>query len=175
MTRAIAYLLAWLFAFAVLPAQAQTRAWLDRAQVGHGETATLNIQTDQSVSSIDYAPLQRQFDVGGQTVRRSYQRTNGRSTTTSLFAVGIRPRAPGVFSVPALRVGNTTTAPLQLTVVAPSVMPATPVVASVANWARARTSDTRRWVRDVGRDLARMIGRCHLRRWRGDVQSAARP
>ena len=124
MSRVVALALAWLLAVIVLPVHAQTRAWLDRAQVGHGETATLNIQTDQSVSSIDYAPLQRQFDVGGQTVRRSYQRSNGRSTTTSLFAVGIRPRAPGVFSVPALRVGNTTTAPLQLTVVAPSVMPA---------------------------------------------------
>ena len=124
MSRVLAIALAWLLAVIVLPVHAQTRAWLDRAQVGHGETATLNIQTDQSVSSIDYAPLQRQFDVGGQTVRRSYQRSNGRSTTTSLFAVGIRPRAPGVFSVPALRVGNTTTAPLQLTVVAPSVMPA---------------------------------------------------
>ena len=124
MSRVLGIALAWLLAVIVLPVHAQTRAWLDRAQVGHGETATLNIQTDQSVSSIDYAPLQRQFDVGGQTVRRSYQRSNGRSTTTSLFAVGIRPRAPGVFSVPALRVGNTTTAPLQLTVVAPSVMPA---------------------------------------------------
>ena len=124
MSRVLAIALAWLLVLFALPLHAQTRAWLDRAQVGHGETATLNIQTDQSVSSIDYAPLQRQFDVGGQTVRRSYQRTNGRSTTTSLFAVGIRPRAPGVFSVPALRVGNTTTAPLQLTVVAPSVMPA---------------------------------------------------
>ena len=124
MSRVLAIALAWLLAVIVLPVHAQTRAWLDRAQVGHGETATLNIQTDQSVSSIDYAPLQRQFDVGGQTVRRSYQRANGRSTTTSLFAVGIRPRAPGVFSVPALRVGDTTTAPLQLTVMAPSVMPA---------------------------------------------------
>ena len=124
MSRVLAIALAWLLAMNALPAQAQTRAWLDRAQVGHGETATLNIQTDQSVSSIDYAPLQRQFDVGGQTVRRSYQRANGRSTTTSLFAVGIRPRGPGVFNVPALRVGNTTTAPLQLTVVAPSVLPA---------------------------------------------------
>ena len=124
MSRVLAIALAWLLAVIVLPVHAQTRAWLDRAQVGHGETATLNIQTDQSVSSIDYAPLQRQFDVGGQTVRRSYQRSNGRSTRTSLFAVGLRPRGPGVFSVPALRVGNTTTAPLQLTVVAPSVLPA---------------------------------------------------
>jgi len=116
--------LAWLLWAVVLPVQAQTRAWLDRAQVTYGETATLNIQTNQSVASIDYAPLQRQFDVGGQTVRRSYQLSNGRSTTTSLFAVGLRPRGPGVFTVPALRVGNTTTAPLRLTVVAPSVLPA---------------------------------------------------
>lgn len=124
MNRALAWLLVAMLALVASPAQAQTRAWLDRAQVGHGETATLNIQTDQSVASIDYAPLQRQFDVGGQTVRRSYQRSNGRSTTTSLFAVGIRPRGPGVFTVPALRVGNVSTAPLQLTVVAPSVLPA---------------------------------------------------
>lgn len=124
MSRVIAIALAWLLALVALPGQAQTRAWLDRAQVTYGETATVNIQTDQSVSSIDYAPLQRQFDVGGQTVRRSYQISNGRSTRTSLFAVGIRPRGPGVFNVPALRVGAANTAPLQLTVVAPSVLPA---------------------------------------------------
>lgn len=124
MSRAAACLLAGLLALVAGPAHAQTRAWLDRAQVSHGETATLNIQTDQPVSSIDYAPLQRQFDVGGQTVRRSYQRSNGRSTTTSVFAVGIRPRGPGVFTVPALRVGNVSTAPLRLTVVPPSVLPA---------------------------------------------------
>jgi hypothetical protein len=124
LSRILAIALAWLISLIALPANAQTRAWLDRAQVGHGETATLNIQTDQPVSSIDYAPLQRQFDIGGQTVRRSFQRSNGRSTAMSLFAVGIRPRGPGVFTVPALRVGNISTAPLQLTVVAPSVLPA---------------------------------------------------
>lgn len=124
MNRAVAWLLVCLLALFASPVASQTRAWLDRAQVSHGETATLNIQTDQSVSSIDYAPLQRQFDIGGQTVRRSYQRSNGRSTATSLFAVGLRPRGPGVFTIPALRVGNTTTAPLRLTVVPPSVLPA---------------------------------------------------
>ena len=124
MSRVLAWLMLAMLAFVGSPVQAQTRAWLDRAQVGHGETATLNIQTDQSVASIDYAPLQRQFEIGGQTVRRSFQRSNGRSTAMSLFVVGIRPRGPGVFTVPALRVGNANTAPLQLTVVAPSVLPA---------------------------------------------------
>ncbi len=107
-----------------LPAVAQTRAWLDRAQITYGETATLNIETDASVQQIDYRPLSAQFDIAGQTVRRSFQRVNGQNKTRSLFAVGIRPRGPGVLTVPALRVGNGTTAPQRLTVLPPSVVPA---------------------------------------------------
>ncbi|MEO5962957.1 MAG: BatD family protein, partial [Thermomonas sp.] len=108
----------------MLPAGAQTRTWLDRAQITYGETTTLNIETDASVQQIDYAPLAANFDIAGQTVRRSYQRINGRSSRRSLFAVGIRPRGPGVMTVPALRVGNTNTEPLRLTVMPPSVTPA---------------------------------------------------
>ena len=107
-----------------LPALAQTRAWLDREQVTYGETATLNIETDSSVQQIDYAPLAANFDIAGQTVRRSFERVNGRSSTRSLFAVGIRPRGPGIVTVPALRVGNTSTEPLRMTVMPPTVQPA---------------------------------------------------
>lgn len=107
-----------------LPAFAQTRAWLDREQVTFGETATLNIETDTSIQQIDYAPLTAHFDLAGQTVRRSFQLVNGRSSTRSQFAVGIRPRGPGVVTVPALLVGNASTAPLRLTVMPPSVQAA---------------------------------------------------
>ncbi len=107
-----------------LPALAQTRAWLDREQVTYGETATLNIETDSSVQQIDYAPLAANFDIAGQTVRRSFERVNGRSSTRSLFAVGIRPRGPGIVTVPALRVGNASTEPLRMTVMPPTVQPA---------------------------------------------------
>ncbi|MEO6383989.1 MAG: BatD family protein, partial [Thermomonas sp.] len=107
-----------------LPASAQTRAWLDREQITFGETATLNIETDISVQQIDYAPLTANFDIAGQTVRRSFERVNGQSRTRSLFAVGILPRGPGVLTVSALHVGNTTTAPLRLTVLPPSVVAA---------------------------------------------------
>ena len=113
-----------LCALSAMPALAQTRAWLDRAKVTYGETATLNIETSATVQQIDYRPLQRQFDIAGQTVRRSYALVNGRSTTRSLFAVGIRPRGPGVLTVPALRVGNASTTPLRLIVLPPSVQPA---------------------------------------------------
>ena len=87
-----------------LGVSAQTRAWLDRAQVTYGETATLNIETTASVRQIDYRPLAAQFDIGGQTVRRSYELSNGRAQSKSLFAVGIRPRGPGELTVPSLHV-----------------------------------------------------------------------
>ena len=106
-----------------LPAFAQTRAWLDREQVTFGETATLNIETNASVQQIDYAPLTADFEIAGQTVRRSFERVNGRSSTRSLFAVGIRPRGPGVITVPALRVGNSSTEALRMTVKPPTVQP----------------------------------------------------
>lgn len=117
-------LLMWLVLVA-LPASAQTRAWLDRPEITDGETVALNIQTDQAVSQIDFSPLQQVFDLGGQTVRRSFELVNGQSSTTSVFSVGLRPRAPGILIVPALRVGNATTAALRLVVLPPAVQPAT--------------------------------------------------
>lgn len=124
MIRRLACILVLLLASCAWPALAQTRAWLDRAQITYGETATLNIETSLRVQQIDYRPLATQFDIAGQSVRRSYELVNGRSQAKSLFAVGIRPRGPGVLTVPALRVGATSTAALRLTVLPPSVQPA---------------------------------------------------
>jgi len=120
----LAALACLLLALAAPAASAQTRAWLDRAEITYGETVALNISTDQDVAEIDYAPLRAQFDVGGQSVRRSFQWVNGQARRTSLFSVGLRPRAPGLASVPALRVGTASTAPLRLVVLEPAVRPA---------------------------------------------------
>jgi len=57
-------------------------------------------------------------------VRRSYTLANGQARRMSVFSVGLRPRAPGLASVPALRVGNASTAPLRLVVLEPAVQPA---------------------------------------------------
>jgi hypothetical protein len=105
-------------------AQAQTRAWLDRDRIESGETATLNIETDQLVATPEYAPLLRDFTLSGHTSRRSMESVNGRTTTRTLFAVALQPRHEGVIGIPSLRVGNATTAPLTLTVVPPSAAPA---------------------------------------------------
>ncbi|MFO1453720.1 MAG: BatD family protein [Lysobacterales bacterium] len=103
---------------------AQTWAVLDRTTISFGETVVLTIETDQGVQQIDYAPLQRQFEIGGQSVRRSYALVNGRASATTVFSIGLRPRGPGVLTLPALRVGNAVTAPLRLLVQPPSVQQA---------------------------------------------------
>lgn len=103
---------------------AQTRAVLDRTTISFGETVVLTIETDQGVQQIDYAPLQRQFEIGGQSVRRSYALVNGRASATTVFSIGLRPRGPGVLTLPALRVGNAVTAQLRLLVQPPSVQQA---------------------------------------------------
>ena len=100
-------------------ANAQTRAWLDRDRIATGETATLNIETDQLGASPQYAPLERDFIVSGNTSNRQVQSTGGRTTVRTLFAVALQPRRDGVIGIPALRVGGQTTQPLSLTV-APS-------------------------------------------------------
>ena len=46
--RAIAMLCLWLSLLATGAAQADTRAWLDRDRIVLGESATLNIETDQA-------------------------------------------------------------------------------------------------------------------------------
>ena len=125
MTRLLAIGLGVLLALSWGPALAQTRAWLDRSEISYGETATLNIETDQRVAQVDYGALRAQFEIAGQTVRRSWRRAaDGTQAQVSLFAVGIRPRGPGVLTVPSLRVGNVDTPVLRLTVLPPSVLPA---------------------------------------------------
>ncbi len=108
-----------------LPASAQVRAWLDRDTIAMGETATLSIQTDQATSSApDYALLQRDFRVSGNTSRRSFERANGVDRTRTVFKVALQPRHDGVIGIPGLLVGGQRTQPLTLTVTPAASTPA---------------------------------------------------
>lgn len=114
----IARLLPWLCAVLFcLPggAAAQTRAWLDRAQVEAGGTVTLNIQTDTSASP-DFSPLRADFDLSGQTRSRQVEWANGRLQTRTLHGIALAPRRTGSLVVPPLEVGDTRTPALQLQV-----------------------------------------------------------
>jgi hypothetical protein len=107
-----------------LPAFAEVRAWLDRDRIGAGETATLNIETDQvSAATPDYSPLYPDFEVTGNTSSRRVEIVNGASRSRVLFAVALRPLRGGVIAIPALAVGGERTQPLQLRVSAAAPAP----------------------------------------------------
>ncbi|MCL1635412.1 BatD family protein [Luteimonas sp. SX5] len=110
---------------AAFAAQAQTRAWLDRSRVALGETATLNVETDQAgADAPDYSALMKDFDLSGNTSSRQFEIANGQTRTRVLFAVALQPKREGLLTVPALTVGTQRTQPLTLSVTAAAAAPA---------------------------------------------------
>ncbi|MEO6139035.1 MAG: BatD family protein [Luteimonas sp.] len=106
------------------PVMAQTRAWLDRDRIALGETATLNIETDQAMaSSPDYSPLLGDFQLSGDSNSRQFELINGVSHVRVLFAVALQPKREGLITIPPLSVGSLRTQPLTLTVSAPVAAP----------------------------------------------------
>lgn len=117
----------WMLVVVLLPLQVQAaaRAWLDRDRIELGETATLNVETDQATAQApDYAALQGAFELSGHSSSRSFSLVNGQQQTRVLYAVALKPLREGILLIPSLRVGNAVTAPLQLSVVPASVTPA---------------------------------------------------
>ncbi|HYM86124.1 MAG TPA: BatD family protein, partial [Pseudoxanthomonas sp.] len=98
------------------PASAATRAWLDRKQLAPGESAILNIETDQATALPDLSPLGADFELSGQSDNRRVSMANGVVTARTNYTVNLTPRRAGVIAIPALRVGAERTAPMALTV-----------------------------------------------------------
>lgn len=122
---AVPVLLALLVLLAALPVHADTRAWLDRDRIALGETATLNVETDQDgVTAPDWSPLDADFEVSGHTSTRRVEQVNGEVAVHSLFAVALRPRREGVITIPPLQVRQERTPRLALTVLPAQAAPA---------------------------------------------------
>ena len=86
-------------------AQAATRAWLDSNRIALGESATLNIETDQAAATPDFSPLRADFDLSGQSSSRQVQMFNGAVTAKVVYVVNLSPPRAGTLAIPALRVG----------------------------------------------------------------------
>lgn len=143
-TLAARLLLAALLALAACPAGAATRAWLDRDRIQLGETATLNVETDQAAAGApDWSALEADFDVSGHTSTRRVEVVDGEVGTRVLYAVALLPRSEGVLGVPALQVGAERTEPLALT-----VLPAqdAPAQAGAAAFVEAQLETGQAWV-----------------------------
>jgi BatD DUF11 like domain len=118
----------WIFlllaAFGTLAADAaqaaQARAWLDREHMQMGETITLNVElTDGgNVDAPDFSALSQDFNLLGTSNSSAININNGVRSAKLLWAVGLEPKHAGALTIPALKVGTTTTAPLTLIVTA---------------------------------------------------------
>lgn len=129
-------------------ASAQPRAWLDRDRIAAGETVTLNIETDSDdPAPPDYTALQRDFIVSGHSSRRSFEISNGRTTTSTRYAVALRPRGAGVLTVAPVRVGGERTAAITLVVAAAAA--ATPARAGASVFIEAEADDTAPYVQQA--------------------------
>lgn len=141
-------MLAALLAMATLApshAFAQARAWLDRDRIAVGETTTLNVETDESgTRAPDYSALRQDFEITGNTSSRQMELTNGSLRSRVLYAVALQPKRDGMLTVPALRVGSQTTAPLSLTVSA-----AEPTRAGGPVFIEAEADDTEPYVQQA--------------------------
>ena len=127
-------------------AEAETRAWLDRDRIVLGESATLNIETDQSgVSAPDYDVLRGDFRLSGHSSRRSLERRGGGTVSRSLFAVALEPRRAGVIGIPGIAVGGERTSPIALTVLPPGAG-AAPARAGEAVFIETEVDDTAPYV-----------------------------
>ncbi|NCT69171.1 MAG: protein BatD, partial [Rhodanobacteraceae bacterium] len=97
------------------------RAWLDRDTMQLGETVTLNVESGEANGAApDFSPLRRDFELTGTQSSQQVSIVNGVSTAKTLWAVGLEPKHDGRFTIPSLTVGGAQTAPLELTVQAPS-------------------------------------------------------
>ncbi|MEL1266028.1 BatD family protein [Pseudoxanthomonas putridarboris] len=117
MKRVIALWLLTLLAFADT-ASAAARAWLEQPEVALGQAITLNIETDAVSATPDLTPLLRDFELEGQSDSRSVRLVNGRMTSSTTFAIALRPRRAGTLAIPALQVGAQRTSPLTVDVAA---------------------------------------------------------
>lgn len=97
---------------------AEISAQLDRERIVQGETVTLTIQTDDPQQSLDgdFSSLDKDFELLDQRSETQMSIVNGQQSAVVRLMLTLEPRRSGELTIPALRFGATTTAPLNLTV-----------------------------------------------------------
>lgn len=105
-------------ALSSLAQAAAPKAWIDRDQVGLGETVTLNIEVEAADGEPDFTPLRQHFEILGRSSSTQLRIANGQRSQSTLWAVALEPTVTGRLEIPALTVGSQKTEPLTLTVTA---------------------------------------------------------
>ena len=126
-------LLALLLASCSIAAMADgLQAWLDRTQIGEGQSVKLYLMAQaDAAGQPDLSPLRRDFDISNIEQYMQMQVLNGRPTNTRTWQLTLMPKQPGKLSVPSLRMGQATSAPLVLEVFPAAQVPANRVLRDV--------------------------------------------
>lgn len=127
---------------------ADVSASLGRQTVYQGDTVTLTIETNARNHSgePDLAVLQKDFEVLGTSNSKQVQIINGRRTDKHQWHVELVPKNSGEVTVPAIRVGDEQTRPLQLTVKKPPAAVAADSSQSIFIKAGLEPADASAWV-----------------------------
>jgi len=97
---------------------ADLHAQLDRSRVAEGDTLTLLLSAPgDAQGSPDLTPLEKDFDVLGQTQSSRVSIVNGRSSSSRDWRLTLAPKRSGRLQVPVIHLGSLSSAPLQVEVV----------------------------------------------------------
>jgi hypothetical protein len=98
---------------------AQLSATVDRNQIALDETLNMTIGNDGSsdISPADLQPLEKDFQIVGQSRSSNTQIVNGSMSSSSTLNLVLAPKRAGVLEIPSLLIDQEKTAPLTVKVV----------------------------------------------------------
>jgi hypothetical protein len=100
-----------------LPASAAINAWLDRNQIGPGDSVQLTLQHDgQTDAQPDLTPLKRDFELLGSSSATNVQIVNGKMSAQVQLQLMLSPKHTGTLPIPPLQWGGQSSPALSLTV-----------------------------------------------------------
>ena len=103
------------------------QASVDRPIVRDNESFTYTIRAEGSLrAEPELAPLEQTFDVLGRMKNSRMQFVNGQTAQVTEWEYQLMPKSSGALTLPALRVGNSFTNPVELQVVAADTSGAAP-------------------------------------------------
>lgn len=119
---------------------------LSANEVFQGDSLSLSITDSQPIGQVDLAPLSKDFMLGGQQRGQSSRFVNGVGSTTYELGVVLFPIRAGEIQIPALKVGNETTEPMTLKVLAQEDQNNSAGVTQPSIQVQARVSDDKPYV-----------------------------
>lgn len=118
MVKRLFSLLFFLFSVQALAQSELLSAYVDRTEVSINDvfTLTLRVNAELGATNPNIDSLQQDFEIIGSSQRNSFTFINGVSEQWSEYRISLRARSIGTLTIPAFRIGNEVTMPINITV-----------------------------------------------------------